>query len=96
MDARTVRSFDELAKRMGKKLPARGANPRKVRFNLNEKSPHGFPDTTEVMRRARVEAQGPLFTLAPVVELGDEILFSSRGLTDWYVGQYLAINHLKR
>ena len=95
MDARTVMSFDDLAKRMKVKLPARDAKPRKSHFSLAERSTRGFPDENAVLRQALTEAQSPLFTHSPPVEPGDELQFSSRGLTDWYVGEFCRINHLK-
>lgn len=54
------------------------------------------PDATDVLHRALVEAQGPLFTFNPKVEYQDEVQFSSKSLTDWYVREFERLNGLRR
>jgi len=57
--------------------------------------PKKFPDDGAMGRRIQIERQGPLFTFNAPDCIGDAQQFSSRGLTDWYVGEYCKLNYLK-
>ena len=49
-----------------------------------------FPDPGKMRQRVLVEMQSPLTTINEDHEI------SSRGLTDWYVGEYCRLNNLKK
>lgn len=50
---------------------------------------YNFPHVKDLQHRLLVEAQGPLLTV------NDDGEFSSRGLTDWYVAEFIKRNHLR-
>ena len=98
MDQRVTLSFEVLAQKMGKdiSLPACRAVNRAYRRASRTPATLFTPEKTEVMHQAMVEAQGPCFTVSPPAEPSDAFQFSSRGLTDWYVEQFVQLNSLKR
>lgn len=98
MDQRVTLTFDVLAQQIGKdiSLAACRAVNRAYRRASRAQTLLVFPEEKGVLHQALVEAQGPLFTVSPPAEPGDETQFSSRGLTDWYAEQFAQLNHLKR
>lgn len=59
--------------------------------------PKSFPPERDVLHRALVESQGPLFTLNSRHEFDvsyPEDSFSNRSLTAWYVAEFCRLNHL--
>lgn len=98
MDARTVLTFDDLARKKRKDVSLEACREycRNHRRKLRRAHPEKpMPSEKDLLHRALVEAQSPLFTVSPAVESGETTQFSSRGLTDWYVREYLRLNHLK-
>ncbi len=53
-----------------------------------------YPSDSNFQHQLLIEAQGPLWTFNAPDCIGDGHQFSSRGLTDWYVGQFVKENHL--
>ena len=75
----------------------RQANTRH-QYRLGHKLDREFPAPDAFHHRCLIESQSPLMT----VNLGDEpdahepeFQLSSRGLTDWYVGEFNKLNHFK-
>ena len=90
----SIPSFDDFALTHGKDISPAACKAALRRKPMAARSDRIFPSIRDVAYRALVEAQSPLFTHSPPVEPGDELQFSSRGLTDWYVGEFCRINHL--
>lgn len=89
-----MKTFSEAIAERGLKEP----KPRTTRYWNSRPiagSKPNMPAEEEVLHRALVEAQGPLFTFSPKVEFQDEFQFSSKSLTDWYVREFCRLNGLK-
>ncbi|MBN8474513.1 hypothetical protein [Sulfuritalea sp.] len=64
-------------------------NPDYRRTNyLSKPCQRPFPGHNDIGYRHAIEAQGPLVTV------NDDGSFSARGLTDWYIGAFIELNHL--
>ena len=55
---------------------------------LSKPCPRPFPGDNDISYHQAIEAQGPLVTV------NDDGAFSARGLTDWYIGAFIELNHL--
>ena len=89
-------TFTEYCSRKGIPLP----KPRSVKhYNAAVRRqgdrPKKFPDNKSFANRVIVERQSPLWYQDVPDDVSDGQQFSSRGLTDWYVGEFCKLNHLK-
>jgi hypothetical protein len=89
-------TFQQAIAKRGLKDP----QPRSVKWHnahqsRKENRALAFPDDRAVCHRALVEAQAPGFTFVGQEPGDDGPVFSSKGLTDWYVREFIHSNHLK-
>ena len=57
--------------------------------------PKYFPADQTFAHHVVIERQSPLWYQDVPDDISDGQQFSSRGLTDWYVGEFCKLNHLK-
>jgi hypothetical protein len=86
----------EFIKRKGLKDP----KPRSVKFYNAQvrklsSGPYNYPRDADFQHRILIERQSPLFHFEAPDCIGDTPQFSSRGLTEWYVGEFCRLNKLK-
>jgi len=91
-----MQTFKEAIAARGLKDP----QPRSVKWHNAQQSRKenrtlAFPLDKDVCHRALVEAQAPGFTFVGQESSDEAPVFSSRGLTDWYVREFSLRNHLK-
>ena len=92
-----MQTFAEAIKARGLKEPAtKSVKWHNAMQSKKENRCLWFPEIKDVTHRALIEAQAPgaLF-VSPPQEYGEEVQFSSRDLTDWYVREFIHRNHLK-
>lgn len=91
-------SLEAAILKAGKKLPgkARPASWHASRVCMQADRPKVFPDPVKLQHQIMIERQGPLFVSYYDDDGVSGLIYSSRGLTDWYVDEFCRINHLVR
>jgi hypothetical protein len=88
-------TFDALAEKMGLDISPATVKKLSRKRRLFRRDELRYPTLFEVSHQIAIEIQGPGMTINAPVELSDELQFSSRGLTDWYVRTFCTTNALK-
>ncbi len=88
-------TFDAMAKKLCRNVSPSAVRAKTRRNRLEPKIGHVYPSQEKVSMALAVEFQGSGITVVPAVEPDEVPLFSSRGLTDWYVGEFCKLNHLR-
>lgn len=91
----STKTFDQLAQQMGLDISPAAIKGRMRKKRLAPLSCTRYPAIRDLEHQRLIEQQGPFYTEAPAVEPGEVPLFSSRGLTDWYVGEFCKLNLLR-
>jgi hypothetical protein len=93
-NAKTL-TFEEMSKKLCRDVSPSAVRSRIRKHWLAPKNGHVYPDKDKVTMALAVEFLGPGITEVPAVEPDEVPLFSSRRLTDWYVGEFCKLNHLR-